>query len=140
MAGKIYEIWNYNEQDNIKPTVTTKTTFLIATGFVEVAFYGKQTVVGSPNTEVIINAQTGRVDAKAIVYLGILKVTKGENSLSIGGKGASIGIKGDNISLDMNILKWGNSGCGFSISIDYRLFFIPAAIYYPQPVLQMIRR
>lgn len=61
-------------------------------------------------------------------------------TISVGGKGASIGIKGDKISLDMTLLKWGNSGCGFTLSFDYRLLLVPVVIYNPQPVLQMIGR
>lgn len=125
-----------------KPTVTTKTHVPIAIGIVDVEVYGTQTVEGSPNAEVVMNANTGKPEAEIKRYLlKLIKVTTSTNSISIGGDGISFGIGGDNkITVDASLFKWGNSGWGFKFSFDSRLLLIPVIIYNPQPVLQMVGR
>jgi len=141
-AGAMVGALNFGEKklNKAKPTVTTKTHHPIAKGIVEAEIYGKQTAEGSSNAEVVINANTRMPEAEVKRYLGIIKVTTGTGSFTIGGEGVSLGVSGDKITFDASLFKWGNSGWGFTISFDSRLLLVPVFIYNPQPVLQLIGR
>jgi hypothetical protein len=121
-----------------KPTITTKTHFHVAKGIVQAEIYNTQTVEGSPNSEVVIDGRTNKPEAEVKKYFGMFKVTKSASSISVGGDGASLGISEDKITFDVTLIKWGNSGWGFTFSFDSRLLLLPIVIYNPVPVLQMI--